>query len=135
MEILKETGYRYDSSLYPLRIFAGRRVRRGPHDILPGFGEYPLSVTRSPLPAVPFLGGTFLRLLPLKFIVANLRRLNAAGLPGMLYFHTWEMERAAPEVARWKHAVQFSNISSVREKVKQLLNRFNFTSARGVLGV
>ncbi|MCX5785598.1 MAG: polysaccharide deacetylase family protein [Elusimicrobia bacterium] len=133
MEILQRAGYSYDSSLYPLRIFSGRKIPRGPHEILPGFREYPLSVARCPLPPVPFLGGTFLRLLPLKFIHANLRRLNSAGLPGMLYFHTWEMDLKAPPVPAWKRAVQFSNLSSVREKIERLFGGFSFSTAREVL--
>ena len=134
MESLKKTGYRYDSSLYPLALFPGRRIPRRPHEILPGFWEYPLSVAGRPLPPLPFLGGTFLRLLPLKFISSNLRRLNAAGTPGILYFHTWEMARSAPRVPAWKHAVQFSNLSGIKIKIRRLLGEFRFSTARSTLG-
>jgi hypothetical protein len=134
METLKKAGYRYDSSLYPLRIFGGRKIPRRPHEILPGFWEYPLSVAGIPLPPLPFLGGTFLRLLPLKFIISNLHRLNAAGMPGIMYFHTWEMAQSAPQVPAWKHAVQFSNLSVMKIKISRLLGEFRFSTARSALG-
>ena len=135
MEALKKAGYRYDSSLYPLALFSGRRIPRRPHEILPGFWEYPLSVAGLPLPTLPFLGGTFLRLLPLKFISSSLRRLNAAGTPGIMYFHTWEMAPDAPRVPAWKHAIQFSNLSGMKMKIRRLLGEFRFSTTRSVLGL
>lgn len=135
MEALKRAGYSYDSSLYPSPVFSGRSIPRSPYEILPGFREFPLSVAPLPLPPFPFLGGTFLRLLPLKLISGNLRRLNAAGLPGIMYFHTWEMDRAVPAVPCWKKAVQFSNLPGVRIKVAELLGAFRFSTAADALGM
>ncbi len=127
---LKAAGYAYDSSLYPLP-FTGRP--RGPH-AAGGAAEFPPSVT--PSLRLPFLGGSFLRLLPRRVAAGRLAALNAAGLPGMLYFHTWEFEPGLPAGAGPVAAAgQFLNSASVPGKVDALLSAFEFAPARRVLGL
>ena len=125
---IKDAGYSYDSSLYPLP-FSGRR--REPHEHPCGLAEFPPSVFSCCGLQAPFLGGSFLRLLPLDFVASRLASLNAAGLPGMLYFHSWEFETARPAGAGLAAAAgQFLNSSSVPRKVDALLRRFCFAPAR-----
>lgn len=128
---LRAAGYAYDSSLYPLPL-SGRP--RGPHSPLAGLQEFPPSVT--PSLRLPFLGGSFLRLLPAGLVAGRLAALNAAGLPGMLYFHTWEFEPSRPAGAGPLAAAgQFLNCASVPAKVDSLLSAFRFAPARQVLGL
>lgn len=127
---VKAAGYFYDSSLYPLP-FTGRS--RGPRAGT-GAREFPPSVTTSL--RLPFLGGSFLRLLPYRTVAGKLAELNRSGLPGMLYFHTWEFEKARPAGAGLIAAAgQFLNSRSVPAKVDALLSSFAFVPARRVLGL
>lgn len=130
---VKDAGYVYDSSLYPLP-FSGRA--RGPHPLPCGLLEFPPSVFSCCGLGVPFLGGSFLRLLPGGFVAARLAALNAAGRPGMLYFHSWEFERTKPAGLGFAaQAGQFLNLRSVPGKVDALLSAFSFGPAAQVLGL
>ncbi|OGR45270.1 MAG: hypothetical protein A2X35_03225 [Elusimicrobia bacterium GWA2_61_42] len=130
---VKDAGYAYDSSLYPLP-FSGRP--RAPHVRPCGLKELPPSVFSCCGLKVPFFGGSFLRLLPGGFVAARLAALNAAGLPGVLYFHSWEFETARPAGAGLAGAAgQFLNSASVPRKVAALLKNFRFGPAAQVLGL
>jgi len=128
---IKGAGYSYDSSLYPLP-FSGRL--REPHEHTCGLAELPPSVFSCCGLKMPFLGGSFLRLLPGDFVISRLASLNAAGLPGMLYFHSWEFETETPIGAGFAAAAgQFLNSASVPRKVDALLRHFSFVPARRLL--
>jgi polysaccharide deacetylase family protein (PEP-CTERM system associated) len=130
---IKDAGYTYDSSLYPLP-FSGRR--REPHERPCGLIEFPPSVFSCCGLKIPFFGGSFLRLLPESLAVSRLAALNAGGLPGMLYFHSWEFEKTRPPGAGLAAAVgQFLNSASVPRKVDTLLGTFNFAPAGETLGL
>ncbi|MBI5745113.1 MAG: polysaccharide deacetylase family protein [Elusimicrobia bacterium] len=130
---LKTAGYAYDSSLYPV-LLSGRP--RAPYTAACGLREFPPSVFSCAGLGLPFLGGSFLRLLPAGFVAARLAELNAAGTPGMLYFHSWEFETARPEGAGPVAAAgQFLNAGSVPRKVAALLDSFEFAPARQVLAL
>ena len=130
---VKAAGYAYDSSLYPLP-FSGRRAE--PHQRPCGLTEFPPSVSGCCGLKVPFLGGSFLRLLPAWLIASRLAGLNSRGIPGMLYFHSWEFEDPKPAGAGLAAAAgQFLNVASVPRKVDALLGAFKFAPAREVLGL
>ena len=128
LSAIREAGYTYDSSLYP--VFLSRRPA-APYSDACGLVEFPPSVFSLAGVKMPFLGGTFLRLLPLCFTTARLAALNARSLPGMLYFHSWEFEKARPAGAGLTAAAgQFLNSASVPRKVAALLRDFSFAPAR-----
>jgi polysaccharide deacetylase family protein (PEP-CTERM system associated) len=133
LSAVKAAGYAYDSSLYPL-FFSGRP--RAPYTAPCGLREFPPSVFSFSGLGLPFLGGSFLRLLPAGFVTGRLAALNAAGAPGMLYFHSWEFEIARPAGAGALAAAgQFLNSTSVPGKVEALLRSFEFAPARRILGL
>ena len=133
LEALREAGYEYDSSLYPA--FLSRRPR-APYKAACGLLEFPPSVFALAGIKLPFLGGTFLRLLPKGFAASRLAALNAAGLPGMLYCHSWEFDRDTPAGAGLLgELIQYSNASSVAGKIEHLARGFRFAPAREALRV
>jgi len=133
LSAVKAAGYGYDSSLYPL-FLSGRP--RAPYTAPCGLREFPPSVFSFAGLGLPFLGGSFLRLLPAGFVAGRLAALNAAGTPGMLYFHSWEFENGRPaRSGALAAAGQFLNAASVREKTDFLLREFEFAPARRVLGL
>lgn len=131
LPLIKAAGFAYDSSLYGL----GPGAPRGPHTILDGLTEFPPSVFRCCGLGFPFLGGTFLRWAGAGFLRGRTAALNAAGLPAVLYFHSWELGAVPPGLPFYKRAVQYYNVASVPAKVDALLGDFEWAPMREILGL
>lgn len=130
LPLIKAAGYSYDASLYPLTAASPR----GPHEALPGLTEFPPSVFRCLGLGLPFLGGTFLRWAGAGFMTRRVAALNAAGLPAVLYFHSWEFDAEPPPgLPFYKRAVQYYNVNSVPAKAESLLAAFDWAPMRAVL--
>ncbi|MGK5003788.1 XrtA system polysaccharide deacetylase [Janthinobacterium sp. LB2P70] len=100
-DVLQEAGYRYSSSIYPIRHdhygmpdaprFAWRP--RGPHGVL----ELPVSTVRLRGRNLPAGGGGYFRLMPYALSRWLLRRINSRdGQAGIFYFHPWELDPGQP---------------------------------------
>ena len=98
---LQEAGYRYSSSIYPIRHdhygmpdaprFAWHP--RGPHGVL----ELPVSTVRLRGRNLPAGGGGYFRLMPYALSRWLLRRINSRdGQAGIFYFHPWELDPGQP---------------------------------------
>ncbi len=131
---LGSLGIKYDSSLYPFG-WGRRKTESFPYVTSQGLMEFPPSTFRFCGCDLPFAGGSFLRFLPLAFIKKQIRGLNEKGRPAMIYFHPWEFldKKPAIDVPKWKYAVQFSNADSVKLKIHNLLENFQFCSIRDYL--
>lgn len=129
LPLIKAAGFRYDSSLYGL----GPGAPRGPYEALPGLKEFPPSVFRCCGLGFPFLGGTFLRWAPPGFLLSRAAALNTAGLPALLYLHSWEFGAVPPGLPFYKRAVQYYNVKSVPAKADALLASFEWAPVRELL--
>lgn len=100
-DVLQEEGYRYSSSIYPIRHdhygmpdaprFAWRP--RGSHGVL----ELPVSTVRLRGRNWPAGGGGYFRLMPYALSRWLLRRINSRdGQAGIFYFHPWELDPGQP---------------------------------------
>jgi polysaccharide deacetylase family protein (PEP-CTERM system associated) len=101
--ILQDLGFRYDSSLFPIR-----HPRYGQPDsprrpFLLGEGDHAL--LEMPMPTwriagmnVPFSGGGYMRLLPWAAYRFIRSRARAQGQPCILYVHPWELDDFRPQV-------------------------------------
>lgn len=101
--ILQELGFRYDSSLFPIRHprYGQPGSPRRPFLL----GDHEDALLEIPMPTwrvlgvnVPFSGGGYMRLLPwaaYRFIRARAR---AQGQPCILYVHPWELDDYRPQV-------------------------------------
>jgi len=131
LPVIRDAGFAYDSSLYAAGFGT---ARPGPYEIIPGLMEFSPSVFNFAGLNLPFLGGTFLRWAGSGFMAKRIRRLNAAGLPALLYFHTWEFDPGPPApIPLYKKAVQYYNVKSVPVKVGALLDDFSWTPIRDFL--
>jgi len=113
--ILAEEGYRYSSSVFPVKhdLYGAPDAPRGAHRPHPsGVVELPMTTVRLGGRNLPCSGGGWFRLMPYPLFRAGLRRVNASEKqPGIFYFHPWEMDTGqphvwqAPRLARFRHYV------------------------------
>jgi polysaccharide deacetylase family protein (PEP-CTERM system associated) len=133
-------GYRYDSSVHPVR-----HPVYGVPDFDPGISrvetekgsivEFPVTTWRVLGRNLPVGGGGYFRLLPGFVPRSVLAGLDREGKPAALYLHPWELDpeqpRArAPAFARFRHYV---NLGRTLPRLEALLARFRFGSLERVL--
>jgi polysaccharide deacetylase family protein (PEP-CTERM system associated) len=134
-DVLLEEGYRYDSSLFPIRRpdYGYPSAATVPHHLERAAGsllELPMATTTIGGLRFPAAGGGYLRQLPYGIIARAFRQQTAAGLPAMFYIHPWEIDPdqprlAAPMVARWRH---YRGLERTLPRIERLLREFRFTS-------
>ena len=129
-EALESEGYRYSSSVYPIRhdLYGDPDAPRFPHQPGPGgLWEIPMSTIRLAGRNLPCAGGGYFRLLPYSLYQLALKRLNRSGRPGIFYFHPWEVDPGQPRVtgcgrlSRFRHYV---NLSEMPTRMDRLLREF-----------
>ncbi|MBB5369815.1 MULTISPECIES: XrtA system polysaccharide deacetylase [unclassified Janthinobacterium] len=133
-DVLQETGYRYSSSIYPIRHdhygmpdaprFAWRP--RGVHGVL----ELPISTVRVGRRNFPAGGGGYFRLLPYPVSRWLLRRINSFdGQAGIFYFHPWELDPGQPRPAGlgWKTRFRhYLNLQRMEARLTRLAGDFRW---------
>lgn len=93
LPILQRNGFRYDSSIFPIRrgLYGIPDAPTVPSEILPGFWEYPPATCRMLGVNLPIAGGGYLRMLPYAFLQYLIRR--AGGQGGLVfYLHPYELD-------------------------------------------
>jgi polysaccharide deacetylase family protein (PEP-CTERM system associated) len=131
-ERIAQAGYRYSSSVYPVRhdLYgmpdAPRFAYRPRADLL----EIPVTTAAVLKRNLPAGGGGYFRLLPYAVSRTLLRRVNEMDArPGIFYFHPWEIDPAQPRVsgtgikARFRHYV---NLRRTEPRLRRLLRDFRW---------
>jgi polysaccharide deacetylase family protein (PEP-CTERM system associated) len=135
-EHLARRGYRYDSSVHPVR-----------HPVygVPGFEpgisrvgsvvEFPVLTTRALGRNWPAGGGGYFRLFPLRYLAWALERSERRGRPAMLYLHPWEFDPQQPRfpASFSRRLRQYHNLDRTLERLEYLLSRHRFGTAQAVL--
>ncbi len=161
---LAEAGYRYDSSVFPVR-----------HDLygIPDWPRFPFHVIRQkdsqwapevvgdrnktdnqssrlfeiPITtlkllgkSIPIAGGGYFRLFPYEMTRWGLRRINhLEDQPFVFYLHPWELDPDQPRMAGAGLKSRFRhylNLHRTENRFRRLLNDFSFTSLdRTLIGV
>jgi polysaccharide deacetylase family protein (PEP-CTERM system associated) len=132
LECLSEAGYRYSSSVYPVRHdhYGMPSAPRFAFHPQAGRGllELPLTTVRYFNQNFPAGGGGFFRLLPYRVSRAWLRRVNTVDRkPCIFYFHPWEIDpqqprfRQASALARFRH---YLNLERTEARLHRLLADF-----------
>jgi polysaccharide deacetylase family protein (PEP-CTERM system associated) len=138
IDVLAELGFRYDSSIFPVRHdrygipnaprmpFLARGHERS---IL----ELPPATWRIAGQNLPVAGGGYFRLFPPLFMRRGLAQLARRTWPpvGMLYFHPWEFDPDQPKLplkrlSRWRTYV---GIGKSLGRLDRLLKRYTFHRA------
>ena len=150
IEVLEAAGYRYDSSVFPVRTpmygVSGAPIRPYRPDATAPFEEHedggrlvelPLAVFHSRF-RLPVAGGFYARLLPTWLLRRGIATLNARGLPATIYFHPWEFNPAVgtavnrTSVPATERFVSTHGIDRLRATLKALLDEFRFETAETV---
>ncbi|WLI88905.1 DUF3473 domain-containing protein [Massilia sp. R2A-15] len=132
LDALKEAGYDYSSSIYPIKHdhygmpdaprFAF--YPNGPDGLL----EVPVTTVRLMERNLPAGGGGYFRLLPYALSRWMMNRVNQAdGQPAIFYFHPWEIDPGQPRPegvdakSRFRHYV---NLERMEERIRALARDF-----------
>ncbi|MCU0949541.1 MAG: DUF3473 domain-containing protein [Burkholderiaceae bacterium] len=132
-DVLVEAGYRYSSSVYPVRHdhYGMPDAPRFPYPARPGLVEIPVTTTRLFGGNVPTGGGGYFRFFPYDISAWMIRRVNRIDRqPAIFYFHPWEIDPEQPRVpgvgfkTRFRHYV---NLHRTEARLAQLLRDFRWT--------
>jgi polysaccharide deacetylase family protein (PEP-CTERM system associated) len=126
--ILREEGYRYSSSINPIRhdLYGMPDAPRVPfYPAADGVIEVPMSTVRLLGRNWPCSGGGYFRLLPKWLYRAGLARLNGHDRqPAIFYFHPWEIDAGQPRIANagWKSQLRhYTNLSRMPADLDRVL--------------
>lgn len=132
-DILIEEGYRYDSSLFPIRRrgYGYPAAKWTTHLIQRPSGqiaEFPLATTRIFQYPVPAAGGGYLRQLPFSVIRRAFREATERGEPAVFYIHPWEIDPDQPRlpVSGLNRIRHYRGLSEALSRVDRLLAEFHF---------
>jgi polysaccharide deacetylase family protein (PEP-CTERM system associated) len=129
--VLAAEGYRYSSSIYPVRhdLYGMPDAPRAP--FRPGDGtlwELPMTTVRLLGRNLPCSGGGYFRLLPYRLFRLGIGRANRRDRqPGIFYTHPWEIDATQPRVkdcggtSRFRHYV---NLHRTAPRLERLLRDF-----------
>lgn len=142
LDILCEEGFRYDSSIFPIRHdrYGIPDAEPKPHILTTPGGarlvEFPISVMRYGRINIPVAGGGYFRLFPYGFTRWALRRLNREQREFVFYVHPWEIDPEQPRVrsasvaSRFRH---YLNLHRCAQRLGRLLDDFEFDTMCAVL--
>ena len=130
-ECLERAGYRYSSSIYPIRHdhYGMPNAPRHAHAI-GGLVESPCTTLRFLNRNWPASGGGYFRLMPYSLSRWMIERINRVDqLPAVFYFHPWEVDTGQPRIpgisakTRFRHYV---NIHRMEQRLNRLLADFTW---------
>lgn len=141
LEILVEEGFTCDSSIQPFQtplsgyqgapevpfypVINGRKL-----NLL----EVPPTVLHMGLLKIPFAGGLYLRVLPLRYILWALNKTNKER-SAMVYIHPWELDIKQPRLPLPLHKrfTHYSNLANTQYKLERLLESGEFGAISEVI--
>jgi polysaccharide deacetylase family protein (PEP-CTERM system associated) len=130
-DVLGSEGYAYSSSINPIRhdlygMPDAPRTAFRPND--GALWEIPMTTLAAFGRNWPCSGGGYFRLLPYGLFRHALSRVNRReGLPGIFYFHPWEVDPGQPRIANagWKSRLRhYTNLDRMSGKLDRLLRDF-----------
>ncbi len=143
LDILAAENLVYDSSIYPI-MHDRYGVPNAPRQPYPVFSTGDKRLTEFPMPTlrifgknIPFGGGGYMRLFPLFYTAAGIRRYNKTGQAAILYMHPWEFDADQPKldmgfVQKFRH---YHNIKENLNRLDVLLRIGTWISFRDYLEI
>lgn len=136
-ETLESLGFRYSSSVFPVKNFLYGIPDFPAHPHVPRLGgrptrilEIPGSVLRLMGQSIGYAGGFYLRLFPCWAIIRAMRGQNQRGIPVFVYLHPREVDPAQQRLLLGpkERFIHYHNLRSTERKLKALLARFSFST-------
>ena len=129
--ILAEEGYRYSSSVYPVKhdLYGTPDAPRSAFSPCPGLVEIPLTTVRLAGRDVPASGGGYFRLFPYPLTRWLLTKAARDPKPAIFYLHPWEIDpgqprqRQAPLRSQFRH---YLNLGRTEPRLRRLLRDFDW---------
>jgi len=136
LDVLAELGFRYDSSVFPIRHDRYGIPDAPPH---PHWATGPGGKTILEIPPMtvrmmgtnwPVGGGGYLRVIPARVLAALVKNADRRRQICMIYLHPWELDPDQPalpmsSLSRWRHHV---GLARTQNKLDMLLANFKFAS-------
>ena len=131
-DCIAQAGYRYSSSVYPVRHdhYGMPDAPRFAFQPRPGLMELPVTTSRVFRANLPAGGGGYFRLMPYPVSRWLIRRVNRLEKrPAVFYFHPWEVDFAQPRVrgidakTRFRH---YLNLHQTERRLRRLLSDFKW---------
>jgi polysaccharide deacetylase family protein (PEP-CTERM system associated) len=141
LDVLIEEGYRYDSSIFPIR-HDRYGIPVSPRDPFPidrdsgTLMEVPGSTVRVGPLNLPIAGGGYFRLLPYSWTRWGIARLNQLERQAaVFYIHPWEIDPDQPRLhagwlGRFRH---YRNLDKTEARLRALLTEFRFGTVASLL--
>jgi polysaccharide deacetylase family protein (PEP-CTERM system associated) len=138
LEVLAESGFTYDSSIFPIRhdVYGIPDAPRAPFRMTTRGGplvEYPITTFRCfGKQNLPVGGGGYLRIFPFGYTRFGISRAQRDGLPLIVYLHPWEIDPDQPRIqaplkSRLRH---YTNLDKMAGRMRRLLGQMRFTCFR-----
>jgi polysaccharide deacetylase family protein (PEP-CTERM system associated) len=135
LDILKDAGFTYDSSIFP--VYHDRygipNSPTEPYLVETPLGqnliEIPLSTEKILGQTIPIAGGGYFRLYPYWLSRYFYRKRQGQAKPFIFYLHPWEIDPDQPRVtnismlSRFRH---YNNLKKCKPRLKELLREFKF---------
>jgi polysaccharide deacetylase family protein (PEP-CTERM system associated) len=132
-EVLADAGYRYSSSVAPVKHdhYGWPEAPRFAFKPVPGSALVELPVTTAIFAGRTLAagGGGFFRLLPYRFSSWAIRQVNAEQKPATFYFHPWEIDPDQPRVenASLRSKVRhYARLDAMADKLRHVITDFEW---------
>ncbi len=136
LSIIRNQGFVYDSSIYPISVHPDYGDRNAPLQIhmRDTLIEVPLSCVCYGSFRIPCSGGAYIRFYPFKFFSHFAKKVSRQR-PYIFYIHPWELDQNPPRVALgWTRSIRhYHNTKSTLNKVRRLLCEMEFTSIENII--
>ena len=133
LDVLRETGHRYSSSIYPIRHDLYGMPDAPRFAFQPAgdrFVEFPVTTVRIGNKNLPCGGGGWFRLVPYAGMRWAMRRVNEVDQAAVIfYFHPWEIDPEQPRQqgidlkTRFRH---YLNLARMEKRLHRLLGDFHW---------
>ena len=141
LDILAESGFIYDSSIFPVRHdrYGMPDTPEHPYRLETPAGhsiiEFPLSTAKIINYRLPVAGGGYFRLYPYWLSKMGLKQINRQQKPFIFYLHPWEIDPEQPRIdaswfSRFRH---YNNLDKCEARLRNLMCDFQFGTTWEVL--
>lgn len=142
LDILAEAGFKYDSSIFPMKHdnYGIADINPVPHLLTTPNGhqlvEFPISTLKNKLLTIPIAGGGYFRLFPYFFSRWGLSKINKQRRPFVFYIHPWEVDPEQPvisNISKFSKFRHYNNLHKCEARLSRLIKDFEFTTMKSVL--